>query len=80
VWGGRDLPFPVALDGGGEIRVRYSAVTTHGATTAMYGVASFPTTLIIGRDGKVLDNIDVRDEGTDAKVAAAVGTGQPGPK
>ena len=74
-WAGRDLPFPVALDGGGQIRVRYSAVTTRGETTAEYGVTNFPTTILIGRDGSVMGSFDVRDENADAKVAAAVAKG-----
>ena len=57
-WDGRDLPFLVALDGGGETRIRYTAITTRGATTAAYGITGFPTTLLVGRDGKVIESIN----------------------
>jgi thiol-disulfide isomerase/thioredoxin len=58
-WGGRDLPFLVALDGGGSTRIKYSSFTAKGATTAAYGISSFPTTLAIGRDGKVIGQVSV---------------------
>ena len=47
LWHGRDLPFPVALDG--------------GPTTAAYGITDFPTTYVIGRDGKLIESIDLRN-------------------
>jgi peroxiredoxin len=53
LWQGRDLPFLVALDGGGRTRIPGTAFLVHGATTAAYGCFSFPTTLLIGRDGTV---------------------------
>jgi len=43
LWGGRDLPFLVALDG--------------GQTTRMYGIESFPTTLLINREGILVGKI-----------------------
>jgi thiol-disulfide isomerase/thioredoxin len=60
VWGGRDLPFLVALDGGGPTRIKYTDITARGATTAEYGIISFPTTLAIDRNGKLVGNVDVR--------------------
>ena len=61
-WKGRDLPFVVALDGGGETRIVHSAGTTRGATTAAYGIRSFPTTLLIGRDGTLIGYVDPRGD------------------
>ena len=52
-WGGRDIPFRIALDGGGETRIRGTAGSASGVTTATYGIPSFPTTLLIDRAGKV---------------------------
>jgi thiol-disulfide isomerase/thioredoxin len=52
-WGGRDLPFLVALDGGGETRITYSQLTVRGTTTAAYGILQYPTALLIGRDGRL---------------------------
>ena len=59
-WGGRGLPFLIALDGGGRTRITRTALTTRGATTAAYGITGFPTTLLIDRDGKLVRDIDVR--------------------
>lgn len=64
-WNGRDLPFLIALDGGGETRIVHTAKKVRGATTAEYGVVAWPTTVIIGRDGKVVKEMEVRDD--DAK-------------
>ncbi|MGA2439902.1 MAG: TlpA disulfide reductase family protein [Tepidisphaeraceae bacterium] len=61
LWQGRDLPFLVALDGGGQTRIKYSASLTSGATTAAYGIVAFPTSVLIGRDGTVLRAFHVRD-------------------
>ena len=61
VWGGRDLPFLVALAGGGSTRIKYTALDARGSAIADYGIVSFPTTLVIGRDGTLLRQIDVRD-------------------
>jgi thiol-disulfide isomerase/thioredoxin len=58
-WKGRNLPFLIALDGGGETRVKYSSFTARGATTAAYGITGFPTTVAIGRNGKVIGEVSV---------------------
>jgi hypothetical protein len=57
-WNGRDLPFPVAIDGG---PVGDPGSNSRGTTTADYGVTSFPTTLVIGRDGKLIEELDLRN-------------------
>jgi thiol-disulfide isomerase/thioredoxin len=54
IWMGRDLNFPIALDGGGRTRIAGSGKTVPGVTTAAYRITSFPTTVLIGRDGKVI--------------------------
>jgi thiol-disulfide isomerase/thioredoxin len=43
-WEGRDLPFATAIDGGPD----------RGATHAAYDIGSWPTTLVIDRDGTLL--------------------------
>ena len=53
-WGDRDLPFRVALDGGGPTRIKFSSATADGATSAAYGIEKWPTLIAIGRDGRVL--------------------------
>jgi thiol-disulfide isomerase/thioredoxin len=64
-WGGRDLPFPVALTSGearDEKGVRIGAV-------AQYGIRYFPTTVLIDRQGKVVGTFEVadRDNSEDVK-------------
>jgi len=67
-WAGRDLPFLIALDGGGPTRITYTDATDRGATTAAYGIESFPTTLLIGRDGRVVDRMSVNLDTAQAQV------------
>jgi beta-lactamase regulating signal transducer with metallopeptidase domain/uncharacterized GH25 family protein/thiol-disulfide isomerase/thioredoxin len=59
LWLGRDLPFIVALDGGGEIKIEGTELAARGATTAAYGINSFPTTVLIDQEGKVLEGFNV---------------------
>lgn len=54
VWAGRDLPFLIALDGGGETAIPGSTTTARGATTAAYGISAFPTQILIDRRGNVI--------------------------
>ena len=60
IWKGRDLPFLVALDGGGELPIAGTEKTTHGATHAAYGVQHWPTTILIDSQGKVVGERDPR--------------------
>jgi thiol-disulfide isomerase/thioredoxin len=60
-WQGRGIPFPVVLDGGGEVAIENTDIKVHGATTASYGIMSWPTTLIIDRQGRVVGPIAVHD-------------------
>jgi thiol-disulfide isomerase/thioredoxin len=73
LWANRDLPFPVALDGGGPTRIRYSATTAQGATTAAYGITSFPTTLLIGPDGNLVGHFDPSDPKDRARLEQLLG-------
>ena len=54
IWLGRDIPYPVAIDGGGATKIEGTDVSARGATTAAYGITFFPTAVLIGPDGKVL--------------------------
>ncbi len=63
LWGGRSLPFRVAIDGGGKTHIpgfpkRYT-MSSH--MVANYGIMYAPTSLLIGRDGKLLKNISIQD-------------------
>ena len=59
-WGGRDLPFLVALDGGGETPIPGLGITIPGATTAAYRVSGFPTTVLIDRQGMLVGELTLR--------------------
>lgn len=62
IWGGRDLPFLVALDGGGATPVEGRDQTARGATTAAYGINSFPTQIVIDKEGKVVGRLSGRSK------------------
>jgi hypothetical protein len=65
-WGGRELPFAVALDGGGETLVAGTQLKAPGATHAAYriiyshrGWRVNGTTLLIGPNGNVLRSVEL---------------------
>lgn len=58
LWEGRDIPFLIALDGGGRTTIPDTQRTAAGATTAAYGINAFPTYVLIGPDGTVLDKVN----------------------
>ena len=55
IWGGRELPFHVAIDGGGKCKISRRDGYARGATTALYGINGFPTTLVIDKRGLLLE-------------------------
>ncbi len=55
-WGKRKLTFPQALVSGAD---RHGPGNTNAV--AQYGVQSFPTTILIGKDGRVIGSFDYRD-------------------
>ena len=58
-WNGRDLPFLLALDGEAKTPPKTSDQTGHGAMTDTYGISSFPTTILVDREGKICSEINV---------------------
>jgi len=62
LWLGRDLPFLVALDGGGPTRIPGTDRTAQGATTATYGIQGFPTTVLIDKQGRVVGQFNPSGE------------------
>ncbi|HEY4232980.1 MAG TPA: TlpA disulfide reductase family protein [Lacipirellulaceae bacterium] len=75
LWNGRDLPFPVALVK--AAKTRYAEVDTFAKSEAAadYGVTGYPTTILIDRDGNVVDIADEwvdSDEGME-KLAKLIG-------
>lgn len=53
LWKGRDLPFPIAIDGGATKEVGA------GTMISAYGVQSFPTTFLIDRNGALVEQVDI---------------------
>jgi thiol-disulfide isomerase/thioredoxin len=58
LWKDRDLPFPVALCSGKPVDGVGGALRRGGA---QYGIGGYPTTVLIGRDGKVVGKFVARD-------------------
>jgi peroxiredoxin len=71
-WWGRDLPFPVALDGGTPV-VPAEGDRWHGATTEAYGISIFPTTLLIDREGKIVKQVTAWDANLPDELARLLG-------
>ncbi len=67
-WRGRDLPFLVALDSDQSPHASDQAEASHGSTTAAFGVRSFPTTFVVGRDGTLLREIDLNNANARAEI------------
>jgi thiol-disulfide isomerase/thioredoxin len=59
-WNGRELPFLLALDGGGEQPLD-GGITVRGATTAAYGITAFPTTILIDKRGRLQGRLRLHD-------------------
>ena len=57
-WQGRDLPFLVALDGT-DPNTGDGERSGPGATTIAYGVQSYPTTVLIDRQGEVVGEMNL---------------------
>lgn len=55
-WDGRKIPFALALDGGGKCKIEGTKLTCEGATTAVYGIQSWPTMVLIDKQGKVVSD------------------------
>jgi thiol-disulfide isomerase/thioredoxin len=53
IWSDRDIPFAVAIDGGGSQEVPGRDRPVQGMTTAAYGVPAWPTYVLIDRAGNI---------------------------
>ncbi len=54
-WNGREIPFVIALDGGGRCKIEGTKRTASGVTTAAYGIQGWPTMVLIDKEGKVVE-------------------------
>jgi hypothetical protein len=57
LWNDKDLPFPVALTSGKREGDKRATIVP----SDQYGVLGYPTTILIGRDGKVVGKFAARD-------------------
>ena len=72
-WGGRDLPFLVALDGGGKVQIEGTNRTARGRTTARYGITGFPTMILIDKKGNVITTLDLNHPSAETEIRSALG-------
>jgi hypothetical protein len=61
VWSGRAVPFRVALGGGGPTAIPGTRLKVRGVMHALYGVNSWPTTVLIDPAGRVVGSEQVPD-------------------
>jgi glutathione peroxidase-family protein len=59
LWKEKDLPFPSALVAGHKVGDGETAARSRAAW--QYGVFSYPTTILIDREGKVVERFHARD-------------------
>jgi thiol-disulfide isomerase/thioredoxin len=71
-WKDRKIPFPVALDGGGECKIEGTQLSTSGATTAAYGINGFPTMVLIDKEGRVVEEYEYHADVLEKLLAADV--------
>jgi thiol-disulfide isomerase/thioredoxin len=55
-WDGKKMPYATVLDGGGKCKIEGTEKTASGATTAAYGIDSFPTMVLIDKQGNVVND------------------------
>jgi peroxiredoxin len=56
-----DLPFRIAIDGGEGRTIEGSDRTIPGATYATYDITSYSTTVLIDRNGKIVEKLNLYD-------------------
>jgi thiol-disulfide isomerase/thioredoxin len=61
IWHGRELPFLIALAGNAPTKIDGTPFTANCQATADYGVTSFPTTLLINQQGRVVTQLNAHD-------------------
>ncbi len=62
-WQGRNIPFPIAFDGGGDTERPNTTVKSWGATNAAYAITSYPTSILIDKKGHVFGEIRLYESG-----------------
>ena len=62
-WADRELPFVVALDQAEPEVPKGEGAIGKGVTCKRYQIQSFPTTLVIDQEGRVVGRVEVRKAG-----------------
>ena len=62
LWNNRDLPFLIAFDRPDPALGAGDSAPAHGTTISRYKIRGFPTTVVIDQEGKVVGNVDARDD------------------
>lgn len=73
-WWGREIPYPVALDAGGTRAAKTNRRMASGATTEAYDINKFPTSLLIDRNGIVVEEVTAWDANLPQKLDLLLGT------
>jgi hypothetical protein len=62
------VPFRIAFDGGGNVERPGTKATSWGATNAAYAITSYPTSILVDRDGNVHGQINLHKAGYEAEI------------
>jgi thiol-disulfide isomerase/thioredoxin len=54
-WNGKEIPYAIVLDDGGITKIEGTQQKTDGVNTATYGIHSFPTMILIDKQGRIVD-------------------------
>ncbi len=73
-WGGKSLPFPVAIDAGDNVKEKPSLFNS--VTVKQYGISSFPTAVLIDRQGNIVGQWDYRGENGRSTLLKALGVAE----
>ena len=67
-WKIKEMPFPIAFDGGGDTQRPDTTAKSWGATNASYAITSYPTSILIDRKGNVVGEINLHEEGYEKQI------------
>lgn len=68
IWKIKSIPFPIAFDGGGDTQRPNTTAKSWGATNAAYAITSYPTTVMIDKNGNVAGEINLHKDGYEKQI------------